>query len=169
MIPSFARRLATAPFPGLEWGALALCLLVVGCHRDNRIGGKEVRSVAGTGPGRYEVRFAVTRLKDHRPLSAATLPLDVGRKSTIHQRPPAPTEDTPAVTDYSATLVNTRTPGEFQLVTKVALREANRNKKGKLKRSQRNEGALLPIRVGETQNASASTDPVQIEVHLERR
>ena len=170
MIPPPSSKQFPVPLSGVGRGTFAwLCLLLVGCHRDAPADGKQVRPVAATGPGRYEVRFVVTRLKDHGPLATAVLPLAVGRKATVHRRPPAPREENPVVTDYSATLSPIRTPGIFQLVTKVALREANRNKKGKLKFSQRNEGSLLPIRPGETQNASASADPVQIEVHLERR
>ena len=63
----------------------------------------------------------------------------------------------------------TRQPGVFELVTRVSVREAIRNKKGKLKFSKRFIGALVSARPGETQVVSAEGDPIQVEARLERQ
>lgn len=54
------------------------------------------------------------------------------------------------------------------MVTRASLRMAKRTKKGKLKITQRNIGALVPVRAGETQVVSESNDPVHLEVRLAR-
>ena len=92
----------------------------------------------------------------------------IGRQAILHTDSIRPTEDKPAFTSFTARLSTTKTPGVLQLVTRADLRESIRNKKGKLRVSKRNIGALLPIRPGEVQLTSLPTDPVQLEVRLER-
>lgn len=135
--------------------------------------GLAVAGCAGT-PARplrsgYVAVLNVTRLKDHSALASASLPLALGQKAVRHARVGKPTEDTPVFPTFAATLQTTRTPGVYQVVTRVSIREAARNKKGKLKYSKRDEGALLPVRLGETQLASTAADPIQIDIRVERR
>lgn len=167
---------STPPTPVLTRGhgatiplAFALCvLLLVGCARHGASDDKQVRLAAETQRGRYLVQFTAVRLKDQSPLTTATIPVGVGQRVTVKRTTPKPTEITPEFTAFTAALDPTAKAGVLQLVTKVAIREAAHNKKGKLKFSQRNQGALLPIRPGESQVASESGDPVQITVRLER-
>ncbi len=116
----------------------------------------------------YRVMWTATRTSDHAPLASFPLRVPAGSSATAHPRFSPPTETSPAFTQFSAHFNASRNPGVLQLVTKVDLREAARNKKGKLKVSRRNIGALLPIRPGETQLTSLPSDPVHLEVRVER-
>ena len=117
----------------------------------------------------YAVRFTATRLKDHTLLALVSVPVRLGQRGDARTGSKVATEEKPALPEFMATLQTTKASGIYQLVTKVAVREVARNKKGKLKRSQRNEGALVPIRLGETQVVSVPEDPIQLEVRVERR
>ena len=123
-------------------------------------------------PGRsravYRVVWTATRTSDHTPLTSFSLRLAAGGSAIVKTHAAPPTEDKPAFIRFSAHFNPTRTPGTLQLVTRVDLREAARNKKGKLKVTKRNIGALLPIRAGETQLTSLPSDPIHLEVRLER-
>lgn len=119
-------------------------------------------------PASYKISFTASRLKDQSPLGTASTSVALGQTALVRVDTSAATEDSPALPRFAVTLTSTRTPGVFQLLIKASVQEAARNKKGKLKRSQRFEGALLPIRLGETQHASASGDPVQIDVSVDR-
>ena len=147
---------------------LSACLSLAGCARQNR-DGKDVRASAPVPRTGYEVHFSATRLKDKSSLLSVTVPASLGRRSTVRTSSKAATEDAPALTQFTVLLSRTGTPGTFQLVTKVAIREAARNKKGKLKVAKRNQGSLLPVRLGEEQVASSANDPIQIAVRVERR
>ena len=116
----------------------------------------------------YRLVWTATRLSDHAPLIKTSMSVAVGRPSSLRTDSARPTEDKPAFTSFTARLSTTKAPDVLQLVTRADLRESIRNKKGKLRVSKRNIGALLPIRPGETQLASLPTDPVQLEVRLER-
>ena len=155
----------------LRFGGLAALLLALlpGCAREARPDGKQVLAAPMATGRRYVVHFAAVRRVEQTPLSSFSVPVVVGRASTVRLGRARPTEQTPVFNSATATLSRTRAPGTFQLVTKVALREASRTRKGKLKVNPRNEGSLLPIRVGETQPASTPEDPVQISVRLEPR
>ena len=50
---------------------------------------------------------------------------------------------------------------------RVSVREAIRNKKGKLKVNNRFIGALVPTRLGENQTVSVEGDPIHVEARLE--
>ena len=117
----------------------------------------------------FRVTFTVTRLIDHGSLASVSLPLKLGQKAAVKTDSRSATEEKPALPEFAATLTPTHTPGLYQLVTKVAIREAARNKKGKLKVAKRNQGSLLPIRLGVPETASSDGDPVQIAVKLEAR
>ena len=127
------------------------------------------KNPVAVGRGEFRVLFTVTRLKDHGLLASVSLPLRLGQKAVTRTDSRAATEEKTALPEFAATLTATRTPGLYQLVTKIAIREAARNKKGKLKVSKRNQGALLPIRPGVPEAASPDGDPVQVEVKLEGR
>lgn len=128
----------------------------------------ETRGAAASRP-RYEVHFTAVRAKDHSPLASVSIPLRLGVKGTVSTGQRRATEDKPALPSFAATLTTTRTPGLYQLVTKIAIREAARNKKGKLKTSKRNQGALLPIRPGATEVASPDGDPIEVNVRVDHR
>ena len=117
----------------------------------------------------YRVSWTATRTSDHAPLASGSVTVAMESSATVRLHPAQPTEDRPAFTRFSARLHATRNPGVLQLVTRADLREAARDKKGRLKPTKRNIGALLPIRVGETQATSIPGDPVHLEVRLERR
>ena len=91
-----------------------------------------------------------------------------GHSATVHTSSRHPAENTPAFPGFTVRLHGTRTPGVVQLVSRVSLLETVRNKKGKLKVTKRNIGALLPMRAGETQPTNMPGDPVDLTVRLER-
>ena len=117
---------------------------------------------------RYAIRFMTMRTKDRSPLVSATVNTTLNVRQSVRTNSVAPSEESPALPQFTATLTRTVSPQSFQLVTKIVLREATRNKKGKLKVSTRNLGALLPIRLGETQTASPANDPVLVEVRVDQ-
>lgn len=121
------------------------------------------------GPNAFTVVFSVTRAKDHAAIASISLPTIPGSEARTKVAAKAPAENEPAVREFIARLNRTRQPGVYELVTRVSLREAIRNKKGKLKVNKRFIGALAPTRVGESQVVSAEGDPVQVEARLERR
>ena len=134
------------------------------------------REATGKQPGpsetarrTYQVHFAVYRSQDHAALAAVTIPVHLGQSANVRTDSRVALESRAALPEFAATLTATNTPGRYQIVTKVAIREAARNKKGKLKISKRNQGALLPLRLGTTENASPDGDPVQIEVRVDAR
>ena len=55
---------------------------------------------------------------------------------------------------------------QIEVVTRVTVLEARRNKKGKLKLHKRFIGALLPMRPGETLGVSGPGEPIAVEVEL---
>lgn len=153
----------------LRWPLILLgCLLLANCAQPPRRN-EQGYAPALTPRSGYEVRFTVTRLKDHSPILAMTVPLTLGQRAVVRTSSKVAKEDTPALPEFAAQLSRTKTAGVFQLVTKVAIREASRNKKGKLKITKRNEGALLPLRLGEENLASPAGDPIQINVRVDRR
>ena len=146
--------------------AAVLVALLSGCvhPQDQQANGAAPIARAG-----YVVRFHASRLKDHTTLAVVSVPLRLGQNASVRTDPKHATEDRPALPTFAATLTRTNPAGGYQLVTKVAIREAARNKKGKLKVSKRNQGALLPIRLGETQTASPADDPIQVDVQVDHR
>ena len=124
---------------------------------------------AVAGRGVYQVHFTVSRLKDHSPLASVSIPLRLGEKAVVRTDLRVAAEDKPALPAFTAILTTTQTPGLYQLVTKVAIRETARNKKGKLKVSKRNLGALLPVRLGVTETASPDGDPIEVNVRVDHR
>ena len=131
-----------------------------------------VHDTTGKTPGvhrLYQVHFSVYRLKDHATLASVTLPVRLGERAAVRTDSRVPVEDRPALPEFAATLTATGTRGLYQIVTKIAIWEAARNKKGKLKISKRNQGTLLPIRLGTAENASPDGDPIQVEVTVDAR
>lgn len=154
-----------AAFPAVR-RATASLLIAIGCIT-------AFSSCATTQPpGRtgavYRVAWTASRTSDHAPLASGSVRIIVGGSATTRLHSQPPTEDKPTFTRFTARLTATRTAGLFQLVTRADMREATRNKKGKLKIAKRNIGALLPIRAGETQVTNTPSDPVHVEVRLER-
>ena len=120
-------------------------------------------------PNGYVVRFVVTRSADHAALGSASVPVILGSQGKVKIAAPKPAENQPVLPQYFVRLNRKSRSGVYELVTRVAVREAIRNKKGKLKFSQRFIGALVPARLGETQVVSAEGDPIHVEARLERR
>ncbi len=127
---------------------------------------------SGPGPGStrgvYRVTWTATRASDHVPLATVSALVAPGGSVTIRTRSRHPSENEPAFTGFTARLHKTRTIGVLELVSRASLLEAARNKKGKLKVTKRNIGALLPMRAGETQPTNTPGDPVELSVRLER-
>ncbi len=121
------------------------------------------------GPNGYTVVFAVTRSTDHAAIAAVSLPIGPRSEGKVRIHGNAPGENQPVASEFLARLNRTRQPGVYELVTRVGVREAIRNKKGKLKVNNRFIGALVPTRVGENQTVSAEGDPIHVEARLEHR
>ena len=121
------------------------------------------------GPNAYTVVFSVTRSSDHAAIATVSLPVGLGSEAKLTKRTTAPGENQPVAPGFLVRLNRTRQPGVFELVTRVSVREAIRNKKGKLKFSKRFIGALVPTRPGETQVVSVEGDPIHVEARLEHQ
>ena len=116
----------------------------------------------------YRVVWHAKRAADNTPLVAVTSPvLRVGGSATVRTDSQTPGENRPAFPEFTARLSPTNQPGRVELVTRASLHEVARNKKGKLKKSKRYIGALLPIRPGETLGVNGPGDPIVVEVRLE--
>ena len=76
------------------------------------------------------------------------------------------TEERPAFPEFLARLTPMRRSTQIEVVTRVTVLEARRNKKGKLKVHKRFIGALLPMRPGEKLGVSGPGDPIAVEVEL---
>lgn len=124
---------------------------------------------AARGPAAYVVRLTATRSADHAEIVSAAVPVALGGNGSAKTRSKKPEENQPAVPEFVVRLQRGKQPGVYELVTRAAVREASRNKKGKLKVNQRYVGALVPTRLGETQVVSPEADPVHVEARLERR
>ena len=116
----------------------------------------------------YRAVWTVRRAADNKPLAnVSSPPVRVGggelRVKTDSQRAE---EGRLAFPEFLARLSPMRRSTEIELVTRVTLLEAHRNKKGKLKVSKRFIGALLPIRPGEKLGVSGPGDPLAVEVEL---
>ena len=118
--------------------------------------------------GLYRVTWNATRASDHAPLATASALVAPGRSTTVRTDSRRPAENTPAFPSFTVRLYGTKTADVLQLVSRASLLEATRNKKGKLKITKRNIGALLPMHVGETFPTNTPGDPVDLTVHLER-
>ncbi len=116
----------------------------------------------------YRVTWTATRASDHVPLATASALVAPGHSVTVRTNSRRPAENSPAFPSFTVRLQKTRATGVLELVSRASLLEANHNKKGKLKVTKRNIGALLPMRAGETQPTNTSGDPVQLNVQLER-
>lgn len=117
----------------------------------------------------YMVFFTATRSSDHAAISSGSLPVALGSEASVKPASELPTETGPTLPEFNVRLERSTQPGVYELVTRAAVREAIRNKKGKLKINQRFIGALVPTRLGETQAVSTESDPVHLEARLERR
>ena len=118
---------------------------------------------------RYVVFFSATHPADHAVILSVSVPVTLGNEASVKTSSRRPVENQPVLPQFLVRL-NRRTPaGVYELVTRVAVREAIRNKKGKLKITKRFIGALVPTRLGETQVVSAESDPIHLEARLERR
>ena len=141
-----------------RWLVLALAVMLTAC----------ATAPSPRPRAAYRVIWTATRASDHAALISASVRVRAGGSATVRTDSKRPTEDRPAFPAFTVRLTATKTPGVLQLVTRASLREAARNKKGKLKFSKRNIGSLVPIRPGETQLISPASDPVHLEVRLER-
>lgn len=121
------------------------------------------------GAAAYVVSFAATRTADHAPIATASVPVVLGSEGKVKAARKRPAENEPVLTEFLVRLNRTRQSRVYELVTRVTAREAIRNKKGKLKVNTRYLGALVPARPGETQVVCAESDPIHLEVRLERR
>ena len=121
------------------------------------------------GASAYIVRFAATQTPNHAPLASASVPVVLGSEGTVKTGAKRPAENQPVLTEFVVRLNRAKQPGVYELVTRVAVREAIRTKKGKLKVNTRYIGALVPTRLGETQAVSTESDPIHLEARLERR
>ncbi len=118
----------------------------------------------------YRAVWTVRRAADNKPLAGVTSPpVRVGggelRVRTDSQRAE---DNRPAFPEFLARLSPIRRSAQIELVTRVTVLDAVRNKKGKLKVHKRFIGALLPIRPGEKLGVSGPGDPVVVEVELVR-
>jgi hypothetical protein len=116
----------------------------------------------------YRVLWNISMTADNAPLFSASAAAAPGRPSVTRTDSTVPVEGKPALPLLTATLSPTDRPDQFEMTILVSVREAIRNKKGKLKFSKRNIGALVPIQLGETQWVSSSADPIRVEVRIER-
>ena len=106
----------------------------------------------------YRAVWSVRRAADNTPLASVTSPpVRVGAE-----------ENRPAFPEFLARLSPIRRSAQIELVTRVAVLEATRNKKGKLKIRKRFIGGLLPIRPGEKLGVNGPGDPMVVEVELVR-
>ncbi len=117
----------------------------------------------------YRAVWTVRRAAGNATLAGVTSPpVRVGggplRVRTDSQRPE---ENRPAFPEFVARLSPMPRSTQIELVTSVAVLEAVRNKKGKLKVHKRFIGGLLPIRPGEKLGVSGPGDPILVEVELE--
>ena len=118
----------------------------------------------------YRAVWIVRRAADNTSLAGVTSPpIHVGggelRVRTDSQRAE---ENRPAFPEFLAKLSPIRQSTQIELVTRVAVLEASRNKKGKRKVHNRFIGGLLPIRPGEKLGVSGPGDPITVEVELIR-
>ncbi len=121
------------------------------------------------GSRAYVVHISTTRTADHGPISSVAVPVALGSEGKVKAASRRPVENQPVTTEFLVRLNRTRQPGVYEMVTRVVVKEENRNKKGKLKVSKRFLGSLVPTRLGETQIVSADSDPIHVEARLERR
>lgn len=118
----------------------------------------------------YRAVWTVRRAADNTSLAGVTSPpvrVNGGelRVRTDSQRAE---ENRPAFPEFLAKLSSIRRSTQIELVTRVVVFEATRNKKGKLKVHKRFIGGLLPIRPGEKLGVSGPGDPIAVEVELVR-
>ena len=116
----------------------------------------------------HRVSWTATRVSDKTLLMSASGAINVGGSVNLRTDSQTAEQDKPALPRINARLKQIRRrPGEFQLVSRVWVLELTPNKKGRLKRTKRFIGSLLPIRPGETQTASSAGDAIRVEVRLE--
>jgi hypothetical protein len=116
----------------------------------------------------YRIFWNVTRASDNAPLLAVSTPAEANRTSVLRTDSTTPQENRPALPLLTASFSPMKErAGVFELKVLARVREVTRNKKGKLKRSKRNIGALLPVRLGESQTVSAEGDPIRLEARVE--
>ena len=118
----------------------------------------------------YRLIWTATRSADQSSLVSVSTQIAANQSTKVRTDSTQAMESKPAFPLFTAELSRTRAAGVFELVTRASLREASRNKKGKLKIHKRNIGALVPIKPGEpAQLISEASDPVHLEVRLERQ
>ncbi len=118
----------------------------------------------------YRAVWTVRNAADNKLLAGVTSPpVRVGggelRVRTESQRAG---DNRPAFPEFLARLSPIRRSTQIELVTRVTVLDAVRNKKGKLKVHKRFIGALLPIRPGEKLGVNGPGDPITVEVELVR-
>ncbi len=118
----------------------------------------------------YRLVWTATRASDHSSLVSVSTKVAPGQAARVRTDSTRATEEKPAFPQFAARLSRTKNPGVYELVTRASLQEASRNRKGKLRFNKRNIGALVPIRPGQPpQLISSASDPIRLEVHLERQ
>ena len=117
----------------------------------------------------YRVEWSASRAANGAALRSASTVVRAGQKREARTDSTRPEEDKPAFPNFTVALAPARKDGVHELYVRVGLQEVSRTRKGKLRRKKRNIGALIPIRVGETQQISSSSDPIRVDVRLERR
>ena len=125
-------------------------------------------TVAPANAARYRVVWIAKRAADNTPLVGVTSPVvRVDGSVTVRTDSQKEAENRPAFPVFVARLSRSNRAGLVELVTRASLREVTLGKKGKLKRSKRYIGGLLPIRPGETLGVNGPGDPVVLSVRLE--
>ncbi len=117
----------------------------------------------------HRVTWTVRRADNNQPLAGVTSPpVRVGGgRLAVKTDSRLATEDRPAFPEFVVRLSPIRRSTQIELVTRVAVLETHRNKKGKLKVNKRYIGGLLPMRPGEKLGVSGPGDPIAVEVELD--
>ena len=118
----------------------------------------------------YRAVWTVRRAADNKVLAGVTSPpIHVnGGEFRVRTDSQRAEENRPAFPEFLAKLTTIRQSTQIELATRVAVLEASRNKKGKLKIHKRFIGGLLPIRPGEKLGVSGPGDAFAVEVELVR-
>lgn len=144
-------------FPGV-----ALASFLVGCA-------STTEAPSPTSTAAYRVEWSASQAANGAALRSASTEVRVGQRLDVRTDSTRPEEEKPAFPNFTVALSPARKNGMHELYVRVGLQEVIRTRKGKLRRKKRNIGALIPIRAGETQQISSSSDLIRMDVRLEHR